>query len=85
MLAWILIPVIFVIPGGLLLNWFSAIEFLSPYRNVYAWVPFPFATIFLILIIWPLKRWIQRVKQENEIESEMDDILHSTDATIDIG
>ena len=77
LIVWIIIPVVFLIPGGMLLNWIASYRF--------AWTPLPIATIFLIVIIWPLRYWYQYTKQNLDVDREMDEMLHSDNMTENLG
>lgn len=68
LIAWILIPVIFLVPSSLLLNWIATMQFAELTYRVYVWIPLPIATILLVIITWPLKGWIQRMKQNKEVD-----------------
>jgi hypothetical protein len=72
MMMWIIIPAIAIIPGGLLLYWITALKIAATSYWVTSWIPLPIFTIFLILIIWPLKKWIRGINSRQEVKSEIE-------------
>ena len=85
LIIWIGIPVISIIPGGLLLNLLASLQTTALLSTVYFWKPFPIGTIFLIILILPLRWLYQNKLRELEADLEMDVMLHSDDVTDDIG
>ncbi len=82
--SWILIPGIIVIPGGLLLNLIATLQMAAMQNYVAVWFPLPITTILLIIVSWSLKRWIQSIRLNHDVDSDLDEMLHSNDMTGDL-
>ncbi|TFH07192.1 MAG: hypothetical protein E4H14_09045 [Candidatus Thorarchaeota archaeon] len=80
--AWILIPVIAIIPGTLIMNWVSIVT--TSTFHITTWSPLPLFSILVLVIIWPLRKWISGILPNNEVDSELDDILHPDNVTEDL-
>ncbi|MHA2027410.1 MAG: hypothetical protein ACW98U_16035 [Candidatus Thorarchaeota archaeon] len=85
LLVWIIIPLLLLIPSGLILSWIGIIQEVMLAWHVFNWVPLPLASFVLIFITWPLHHWYQNKKQSLQVDIEMDDILHSDNVVGDLG
>jgi len=83
--VWILIPVIFIIPGGLILNLLANMQRASLTGIVFDWVPLPIATILLITILWPLRYWYRRTLLNLEVDIEVNEMIHSDNMGGELG
>ncbi|MHA1862753.1 MAG: hypothetical protein ACTSWA_03210 [Candidatus Thorarchaeota archaeon] len=84
LLVWVLLPIVPIIPGGLLLNWISALEITALKTYVTVWVPLPIFTILLLIVVLSLRRWIHRRRLNRVVDSELDELLLPDDVTSDL-
>ena len=82
LLGWIILSLVTLVPGGLILNWISVVGFASNSYSVLSWIPLPIATVLLLLLIWPIQYFYRRPLIEEELDSEVAEILQPDDETI---
>ncbi|TFG31287.1 hypothetical protein EU528_06560 [Candidatus Thorarchaeota archaeon] len=83
-LIWILLPAVFMIPGGLILNLISTLQMASLAYWAVVWRPLPIATIIMIIVMWPIRYWYKHTQENLDVDIEMDEMLHSNNPANDI-
>jgi len=84
MIAWILIPLAAIIPGVLLLNWVSSIQIAASgyWYTIYSIMPI--FTAIVVLVIWPLKKWISIIQQGRLVTSDDSEVLSNDNVVSDL-